>query len=221
MRLSPLLLLALALGACQSAERAAEDAADATATVARGAADAVEDAAGMTYSAVRDVFDDDDMTTAAALVRPTSAPGSDVQGVVRFHEMDGGLMVMVSLSGLPPGPHAVHIHENAACGDGDSDDDGMMEPGGAAGGHWDPLMTMDHGAASEDLDDKHVGDLGNVTVGADGTVETSMTIETFPVDDYDVAGHALMVHAGRDDLESDPGGNAGTRVGCGVIEARM
>ncbi|WP_420454598.1 superoxide dismutase family protein [Rubrivirga sp.] len=227
MRTLLLLTSVVALAACQSTERAAdraaegvEDAADATATVARGAADAVEDAAGMTYSAAADLFDDDPATTAAAVVRPTTAPNAQAQGTVRFHEMDGGLMVMVSLSGLAPGRHGIHIHENAACGRGDADGDGTMEPGGAAGGHWDPLGTMDHGAATEDLDDKHLGDLGNVTARADGTAEASFTIATFPMD-QSVAGHALIVHSGADDRESDPGGMSGTRVGCGVIEGRM
>ncbi len=234
MRTLLLLTSVVALSACQTTERATdraaegvEDAADATATVARGAADAAEDAAGAvadaagdTWDAATDLFDDDPATTSAAVVRPTSAPGAQVQGTVRFHEMDSGLMVMVSLSGLAPGRHGVHIHENAACGSGDADGDGTMEPGGAAGGHWDPLGTMDHGAATEDLDDKHLGDLGNVTARADGTAEASFTIANFPMD-QDVAGRALIVHSGADDRESDPGGMSGTRVGCGVIEGRM
>jgi Cu-Zn family superoxide dismutase len=213
----------LGLSACQSAERAtdraaegAEDAADATVDVARGAADAVEDAAGAVFGTVADVFDDDDSAYAAAVVRPTSAPGASAQGTVSFRESDGGLMVAISLSGLRPGPHAIHVHENAACGPGE---DGT--PGGAAGGHWDPLETMDHGAPTEDLDDKHLGDLGNFEAEADGTADMVVAISPFPTAEYNVAEHAVMIHEGRDDLETDPGGDAGTRVGCGVIEARM
>ena len=212
MRTSLFLFAALSLAACQTAERAANTAAEGV----EDAADAVADAAGATYNAVEDVFDDDDMTTAAALVRPTSAPGSTVQGVVRFHEMDGGLMVMVSLSGLRPGRHGLHIHQNPACGPGP---DGT--PGGAAGGHWDPMGTGDHGAPGDPVDEKHLGDLGNVTASASGTVETTMTIDNFPVGEHDVAGHAVMVHQMGDDRETDPGGDAGTRVGCGVIAERM
>ena len=220
MRRSLLFLIPLALGACQTAERTAEDAADATVTVARGAADAVEDAAGMAYRSAADLFDSDDATYAAAVVRPTSAPGSRAQGTVTMRESDGGLMVSVSLSGLSPGPHAVHIHENPACGMGDADDDGRMEPGGAAGGHWDPLGTMDHGASSEDLDDKHLGDLGNVTANANGTAEATFAVAPFPTAEYSVAGRSVIVHSGRDDLETDPGGGSGMRIACGVIEGR-
>ena len=225
-RLVALAVLA-SLSACQTTEDVAntavdgvEDGAQAVAGAASTAAGAVADAAGATYGAARDVFDDDPDVTAVALVRPTSAPGADAQGTVRFREAGDGLEVMVSLSGLAPGRHGIHIHQNPSCGMGDADGDGRMEPGGAAGGHWDPLGTMDHGAATEDLDDKHLGDLGNVTAGADGTAQATFTVSPFP-SDQDVAGHAVIVHAEADDRESDPGGTSGTRVGCGVTEGRM
>lgn len=212
-----LFLAALTLGACSTAERVADDAV----TVARGAADAVEDAAGAVYGSAADLFDEDDATYAAALVRPTTAPNTLAQGTVTFRESDGGLMVSVSLSGLQPGTHAVHIHETPDCGPGDADGDGRDEPGGAAGGHWDPLDSGDHGASSEDLSDKHLGDLGNVEAGADGRAQATFAVSPFPTAEYSVADRAVMVHRGADDLESDPGGDAGARVGCGIIEGRM
>ena len=73
---------------------------------------------------------------------------------------------------------------------------------------------MNHGAATDDLDAKHLGDLGNITASADGTAEATFTIANFP-DDQDVAGHAIIVHAEADDRESDPGGTSGAREGCG------
>lgn len=213
----------LGLTACQTTDRATdraaegvEDAADGTVDVARGAADAVEDAAGAVFGAASDVFDDDDSAYAAAVVRPTSAPGASAQGTVSFRESDGGIVLALSLSGLRPGPHAVHVHQNPACGPGD---DGT--PGAAAGGHWDPVNSMDHGAPTDELDDKHLGDFGNFDVEADGTANVVVAVAPFPTAEYSVAGHAVMIHQGRDDLESDPAGDAGTRVGCGVIEARM
>ena len=229
----PLLLLATAasLAACQSAERTADRAADTTVDAASTAADAVDtgvdvasgavtDAAGGVYRSARDLFTDDPEASDVALIRPTSAPGSRVQGTVRFRETGDDLMVMVSLSGLAPGRHGMHVHQNPACGMGDPDNDGQMEPGGAAGGHWDPLNTNDHGAATEDLGDKHLGDLGNITAGPDGRAEATFTIADYP-SQYDVAGHAVIVHAMADDRESDPGGTSGMRMGCGVIEGRM
>lgn len=230
----------LCLTACQTTEKVTddaaegvEDAADATAQVARGAADtaedaaqdaargaedagqAVVDAAGSAWSAARDVFDEDEAAYAVALVRPTTAPGAGAQGTVSLRESDGGLMVSLSLSGLRPGPHAVHVHENPACGPGE---DGT--PGGAAGGHWDPLDSDEHGAPTDPLDAKHLGDFGNFEAGPDGTAEVVVAVAPFPTEEVGVTGHAVIVHEGRDDLASDPAGDAGSRVGCGVLEAR-
>ena len=212
MRFFSLLALgALALGACQTAERAADTTADAAET----AAEAVEDAAGSVYRSAADVFDEDGAPYAVALVRPTTAPSAMAQGTARFRESDGGVVLGLSLSGLQPGPHAVHVHQNAQCGPGA---DGT--PGGAAGGHWDPLDTMEHGAPSDDVEEKHLGDFGNFEVAQDGTADVVVTSGPFPTGDYSVAGHAVIIHQGRDDLETDPAGDAGTRVGCGVIEPR-
>ena len=223
-----LLLLSLlaagltALPACQTTEDvadAAEDVAEGAAGLASDAAGAVADAAGATWDAATDLFDDD--TDAAALVRPTTDPGASAEGTVRFMTMGDDLMVTVSLRGLAPGAHGLHVHQNPSCAAADTDGDGQMEPAGASGGHWDPLTTNDHGAPTEDAQDKHKGDLGNVTAGADGTVETTITVEDFDPAAYPVAGHAVVVHSGRDDLETDPSGGAGTPQGCGVIEGRM
>lgn len=230
---------ALCLTACQTTERATdqaaegvEDGADAVATVARGAADtaedaaqavagAVTDAAGTAWDATTDVFEDDPSVDAVALVRPTTAPGAQAQGTVRFMYEGDALMAQVSLSGLSPGAHGLHIHENPTCGPADSDGDGTPDPAGAAGGHWDPLGTEDHGAPTEEDEDKHIGDLGNVTASSDGTVEVTLTVEDFNPSTYPVSGHAIVIHGGRDDLETDPAGESGTPQGCGEIEARM
>ena len=211
------------LTACQTTEEVAddaaagvEDAAQAGADVAADTYDIVTDAAGDTWNATTDVFDDDDSAYAVALVRPTSASGASAQGTVSFRESDGGIVVAVSLSGLRPGPHAVHVHENAACGRGE---DGT--PGGAAGGHWDPLDSGDHGAPTASLDNKHLGDFGNFEAEADGTAEVVVAVAPFPTEEFSVVDHAVIVHEGRDDLSTDPAGAAGTRVGCGITEGRM
>ena len=150
---------------------------------------------------------------ATATIQPTSADGASVEGTVRFREVGGGLQISVDLTGLAPGEHGVHIHENASCADGD---DGT--PAGAAGAHWDPHNTDDHGAPSEDpMEDKHLGDLGNVTADASGNAEATFTIDAYNPAEHSVSGHSVVVHSGMDDGETDPGGESGTRMGCGVI----
>lgn len=231
----PLVLALFALllfPACSTTERAADatadaaedvgdfasDAAEETADVAEDVGETVYDAAGTAWDATTDLFEDDDDADAAALVRPTSA-GSG-QGTVKFEETDGGLTVSVSLRDLDPGMHGFHIHQNGTCADADTDNDGVMEPAAASGGHWDPHNTNDHGAPTENISDKHAGDLGNLEVGADGTIETTITVDAFHPDQHSVIGRAIVVHSGRDDLETDPAGGAGTPVACGVIEGR-
>lgn len=229
------LALLLPLAACSTTEQAADATADTAEDVAEGTADvatdvaegtadvatdvygAVTDAAGTAYDSVEDLFDDDAFD-AGALVRPTSA--GSAQGTVRFDETDSGLRVHVSLRDLAPGNHGFHIHQNADCSDADTDGDGQLEPAAASGGHWDPHNTNDHSAPTDAITDKHLGDLGNLFVASDGTVETTIMIDTYRPSEHDLDGHAVVVHSGRDDLATDPAGGAGTPVGCGVIEAR-
>lgn len=194
--------------AADEAAEAAGEAAEEVGDVAEGAWDVVTDAAGSAWDSTTDLFDDDPELDAAALVRPAS--GSSAEGTVRFYEMGDELRVAVSLRGLDPGMHGIHIHQNASC----------ANDAQAAGGHWDPMSTNNHGAPTDDMSDKHLGDLGNIDIAADGTVESTFTVPNFPADEYDVAGHALVLHGGQDDLETDPAGDAGTRVGCGIIEGR-
>jgi len=211
------LVLAFTLSACSTTEEAADataetatDVAEEAGDVAMQAADAVTDGAENVYASVADYFDDDADADAVALVRPTA--GSDVQGVVRFEQMDDGTEVYVSLRGLDPGAHGVHIHENGDCSAPDAS---------SAGGHWDPINTNDHGGPFSEMSNRHVGDLGNFTAGSNGVASESVTISGMTVEgEYPIAGHAIIVHSGRDDLETDPAGDAGSRMACGVIMAR-
>lgn len=152
-------------------------------------------------------------------ITPTSAQGSDVRGDLSFAQTDGALRVTGTIRGLTPGSaHGFHLHRDGACGEADSDNDGQMEPGGAAGPHWDPLNTNDHEGPDDPFQSRHAGDLGNISAGADGVARIDMTLDNLSVSgQYGVVGRSVMVHADRDDLQSDPGGAAGTRVGCGVI----
>lgn len=81
--------------------------------------------------------------------------------------------------------------------------------------HYDPLATNDHGAPDDPLDEKHLGDFGNVTADEDGDATRTLTIEDLDLDD--ALDWAVIVHSDHDDLTTDPGGNSGDRVGCGVV----
>ena len=201
--LDPLCLtLALfTLPACQTAENVAQGTAD----VAEDVGDAIADAAGATYNAVEDVFKGDDDVEAAALLRPMN--GGAAQGVITF-EMEGDeLEVEVSLRGLTAGDHGLHVHTNASCS--------------PPGSHYDPMNTGNHGGPDDAMSARHAGDLGNITADSDGTVDAEMDYEDLMLTGANgLVGHAIVVHSGRDDGETDPSGDSGNPVACGVITGR-
>ncbi|WP_412070548.1 superoxide dismutase family protein [Rubrivirga sp. IMCC43871] len=140
--------------------------------------------------------------------------GSGVSGTVRFTALDSAVEVRYDLEGLAPGEHGFHVHQTGDCGA-----DSTGTPAGAAGGHFNPL-TSPHGAPSAVRTDRHAGDLGNIEAGPEGravgTRIDSLLAFSGPTS---MVGKAVIVHAGRDDLESQPSGAAGDRVACGVISS--
>ena len=147
------------------------------------------------------------------LVPLFDADGAQV-GTAKLEESrDLAVTVSVIVSGLVPGPHGLHIHQTGRC-DADS-----ATPFASAGAHFNPTDGT-HG--SPDDPEAHAGDLGNIVVGDDGTGElerttTKVTLSPGPVTLADADGSALVIHADRDDLETDPDGNSGARIACGVI----
>ena len=138
---------------------------------------------------------------------------SGVSGTVTFTPTDDGLQVSYSVDGLEPGAHGFHVHENGDCGAGA---DGT--PGGAAGGHYAPEGSP-HGAPDESADARHTGDFGNIQAGADGRAMGTFLDPVAALGGPNgIAGKALLIHGGADDLTSQPSGDAGARVACGVIE---
>jgi len=132
--------------------------------------------------------------------------GSNVSGVVNFRELSGGAVeVHAVLSGVPAGVHGFHIHDKGDCGDN----------GNAAGGHFNPAGAP-HAAPT--VDPHHAGDFGNVTADAYNKVETTFTTHSITVSPgpNSVVGHAVILHGNPDDLTTQPSGNAGPRIGCGV-----
>ncbi|MEO8036808.1 MAG: superoxide dismutase family protein [Acidobacteriota bacterium] len=144
---------------------------------------------------------------AMATLQPTT--GQTAHGAVHFTENgDGTVDVQVNLTSVPSGIHGFHVHEKGDCGD----------DGKAAGGHFNPT-GMAHGAP--DANSHHSGDFGNVTADANGEVHTSFTTRAITVSPgaTSVVGHAIVLHGGADDLASQPAGNAGPRIACGVAES--
>jgi superoxide dismutase, Cu-Zn family len=144
------------------------------------------------------------VTTARAIVYPTK--GNTTQGTVSFVTEKAGLHITAQLTGLTPGVHGFHIHEfgNCACDDGK-----------CAGDHFNPT-NQPHGAP--DAKSRHVGDLGNIIADALGNatydyVDAHATLHG----PTSIIGRSVIVHADADDFVTQPSGNAGARVGCGVI----
>ncbi len=145
--------------------------------------------------------------TATVEIKPTKE-GSSVGGTVRLEEVPEGLKVDAQVKGVTPGKHGFHIHETGACGD----------EGKAAGGHFNPDHAS-HGLLVKDgFSNAHAGDLGNIEVGADGTgnLETTLPGLSLSAGEHNIAGKSVILHEKEDNF-SQPTGNAGGRIGCGVI----
>lgn len=123
-----------------------------------------------------------------------------------------GVTIKLDLKDLPPGVHALHIHATAKC----------EAPGfTTAGGHFNPEHAH-HGVDNPMSPKPHAGDMPNFTVKANGTAKFTVSdprvnMGTGPDSIFANGGTALMIHAKADDLKSDPSGNAGDRIACGVI----
>ena len=130
-----------------------------------------------------------------------------LMGTAMFSGMPGAVSVTINVTGAPDGQHGVHIHETGNC----DTPDAM-----SAGAHWNPTMQM-HGAPGAMA---HLGDLGNLTVtGGTGTLTATNAMWAIGTGTpMDVIGKAVVVHAMPDDLMMQPAGNAGARIGCGVIQ---
>ena len=136
-----------------------------------------------------------------------TADGQDV-GKAVAEEVDGAIRVMVETHGLPKGAHGTHVHTVGKCDAPDF---------ASAGGHWNPTG---HQHGKENPMGPHAGDMPNLQVGEDGT---DRTIFTLPGGTFqglmDEDGAALVVHANADDYKTDPSGNSGGRIACGVFHA--
>jgi superoxide dismutase, Cu-Zn family len=150
-----------------------------------------------------------DITTMNAISTIMPKNDSGISGKVSFTETNGIVSMEANVSGLTPGNHAIHIH---AVGDCSADD------GTSAGGHWNPT-NVDHGKWG--TSPFHIGDIGNMEAGADGTGTISRETDLWCINCNDetknIIGKAIIIHEGPDDFTSQPSGAAGDRIGCGEV----
>ncbi len=156
---------------------------------------------------------------ATASARLMTADGKPA-GTAVLTETPTGVEIVAQVQGLTTGLHGFHIHANGQCAPGPDAATGKTVPFGAAGGHFDPGMSHQHGQPGTAADKAHAGELPNINVGADGrgTVRYVNSNVTLTPGKASVMGRALVVHEKEDDYKSNPAGNSGGRVLCGVIE---
>ena len=142
---------------------------------------------------------------ATAMLR--TAAGADV-GKATAMTVAGGVRFTIDAMGMPAGPHGAHVHMVGRCDAPDFT---------TAGGHWNPT-AMKHGSMNPQ--GPHEGDMPNLIVGTDGRGTLGVTIPGATIAGLmDADGSAIVIHAGPDDLMTDPAGNSGGRIACGVLTA--
>jgi len=149
------------------------------------------------------------MDTVTAELQPKS--GSKVEGTLKFMEHGSKVRITGQVRGLTPGKHGIHIHTNGNCDTPDAL---------SAGGHFSPYGGRHNAPTSND---RHLGDLGNIVAGADGIADVDIVTEGVTLalmGTHSIIDRAIVIHANEDDF-SDPAGNSGARIACGLIDQSM
>ena len=144
------------------------------------------------------------VTKAIAVLHPTD--GNKVRGTVTFTQVGDKVKVVAHIEGLTPGNHGFHIHEWGDC----SSKDGM-----ATGGHFNPAGAPH---AAPEAAQRHAGDMGNIEANQEGVAHLEFNDPVMKLSGPgSIIGRGMIVHANPDDLKTQPTGNAGGRLACGVI----
>ena len=151
-------------------------------------------------------------TIPAAVAHVVGASGSLVSGTLALIPLHGGVRMTGDVGGLTPGSHGFHIHQTGDCSAADA---------ASAGGHFNPTNSA-HGRAGTAT--HHAGDIDNILADASGVAHVDVQLRGVSLGGSpttDIVGRALVVHGAADDYQSQPAGNSGTRIGCGVIVVRQ
>jgi superoxide dismutase, Cu-Zn family len=147
---------------------------------------------------------------ATADLQPTQ--NHQVTGLVTFTEVEGGVRVQAEVQGLEEQRHGFHIHEFGDCSAADAS---------SAGGHFNPDGSR-HGGPDDPPAQRHAGDLGNIEADASGRGSYDRIDRVIQLrGPQSVIGRSVVVHAHEDDLQTEPTGESGNRLACGVIEQRV
>jgi Cu-Zn family superoxide dismutase len=142
---------------------------------------------------------------AIAVLHPTA--GNKVSGTVRFTEVADGVQIQAEITGLNPGKHGFHVHEFGDCSAAEL---------ASAGAQFNPTNKPHRGP---DAAERHAGDMGNVEADGSGAAKLDYVDHEISLtnDQRSVIGRCVLVHAKADDLKSQPAGDSGARIACGVF----
>lgn len=144
-----------------------------------------------------------------AIVALNPTRGNTATGIAHFIEVEGGVRIVATLDNLSPGKHGFHIHEFGDCSAPDAS---------SAGGHFNPTHQK-HGGP--DHFERHVGDLGNIVANERSRARYDRVDSVISLNGSNsIIGKSLVVHAKADDFTTQPTGDSGGRVACGIIVAQ-